>query len=501
MVVKGIIKKGQYFDSVTLMIVAKNLRELPDVSDSSVVMATSENKAILKVADLLISDFKDTKDSDLLVVISAEDESVCDSAILKADELLQDIKKRSNDSTDFKPKSLEAAKEIMNDANLALISVSGKFAYSESKKAIDNNMNVMLFSDNVTISEEVSLKKAADKKNLLVMGPDCGTAIINRIPLAFANYVNLGEIGVVAASGTGLQEVTTLISNYGFGITQALGTGGRDIKEEVGGISFLRSLSMLAEDESTKVILMVAKPPHPSVLSKIGKFIEGIKKPTVAVFLGADQEDIDKYGIKYAETLEDGAKIACELTGGTVTISEAYKNIKVNYNKKCMRALYSGGTFCYETQLLLKKQGVSDLFSNAPCKGVLKLQNSNISQGHTILDLGEDEFTQGRPHPMIDFSLRNQRILEEVKNPDVSFLIIDLVIGYGANMNPMDEFIPTIRKARVSNPEIPIISFVTGTDNDPQEKVTLIKTMKELGVHVVNSNKQAAILASNILKG
>ena len=260
MVIKGIIKKGEYFDSVSLMIVAKNLRELDYIIDSSVVMATQENQAILKTANLFIKEFQNTRDNDLLIVIKAKNEDQADEAILKADEFLLSLKSNDAQSDNFRPKSSDGAKKILPEANLVLISVAGKFAFNEAMTALKDNMNVMIFSDNVSIEEELELKNYAEKNNLLVMGPDCGTSIINGVPLAFANSVNKGNIGIVGASGTGIQEVSSLIDNFGYGISHAIGTGGRDIKEKIGGISFLKALTMLNEDDATKVILMVSNP-------------------------------------------------------------------------------------------------------------------------------------------------------------------------------------------------------------------------------------------------
>jgi succinyl-CoA synthetase alpha subunit len=358
----------------------------------------------------------------------------------------------------------------------------------------------MLFSDNMSIEEELSLKQLAQSKNLLVMGPDCGTAIISGVPLAFANAVRPGNIGVVGASGTGTQEVTTLIHNLGLGISHAIGTGGRDIKKEIGGISFLQALSMLNEDDNTKVILLVAKPPHQSVLDKIGLAVSKIKKPVVAVFLGADRESVEKHKMIFAKTLEEGALLACRLLDTKVQI-EILPQRQIKTSGKYIRALYSGGTFCYETQLVLKELGLKDLYSNAPANGVNTLSNSNVSEAHTIVDLGEDEFTKGQPHPMIDYSLRIRRILEDIKRADTGVMILDLVIGFGSNLNPQAEFIPTIAEAKKLAPHVPIICFITGTDSDPQKRQELIGLVKATGAELVHTNAQAARLAASIVQG
>ncbi len=502
--IEGIIKKGDYFDSITLMIVSKKMREMRGVVDSAIVMGSAENISILQSAGLMVSSFQNCTDSDLLLVVHAENEGIANSTLLAADEMLLHLKKNKKAVSGGKEiiKSLEAAKARLPKANLTIISVAGKFAYAAGLEALYLNQNIMLFSDNMSIDEERSLKELAKKKNLLVMGPDCGTAIVSGAPLAFANSVREGKVGIVGASGTGMQEISTLIHNMGQGISHALGTGGRDIKEEIGGISFLHALSMLKEDEKTKVIVLVAKPPHQKVLEKIGEAATNIKKPIVAVFLGATRECVEKYKMIYAPTLEQGAFLAAKILDQKAKIeSETYQTIEKpkGVPLKYLRALYSGGTFCYESLLMLKELGIENLYSNAHATSVKLLSNSNVSQEHTVIDLGEDEFTKGRPHPMIDYTLRNRRIMEEIRRDDTGVILLDLVIGYGANMNPREEFIPTIIQAKKEAPHIPIICFITGTDSDPQNRQLLIGSLKKCGALVVYTNAQALQLAVRMI--
>ncbi len=369
MVTKGIVKSGEYYDSVSLMIVAKRINAITGVLDSSVVMGTAENQAILKAADFMIAEFANCSDNDLLAVVKAETASICDAVLKDLDQMLADLRKSDDSAADFSPKSFEGALKALPDANLSLISVAGKYAFDEAMKALNSGLHVMLFSDNVSIEEEIELKKYALSKNLLVMGPDCGTAIINGVPLAFANVVRRGNIGIVAASGTGLQEVSTLIHNYGFGVSQAIGTGGRDVKEKVGGMMFIQALKALADDDETKVLLLVSKPPHASVLEKIGQVVKGIKKPVISVFLGANASDIEKFGIKQFSTLEEGAVQSIRALGQKVEAKSCCQNCNcwgeeakmLAKGQRYIRALYSGGTFCSETQLILSTH-VKDLY-------------------------------------------------------------------------------------------------------------------------------------------
>ena len=361
-------------------------------------------------------------------------------------------------------------------------------------RCLEKNLHVMLFSDNVPIENEVVLKKFAAKKGLLVMGPDCGTAIINGIPLAFANVVRRGPIGIVAAAGTGLQEVSTLISNAGSGISQAIGTGGRDVKKEVGGIMFLAGLKALASDPQTKVILLVSKPPHPSVLRSVRREVKRIRKPVVSLLLGADGEG--------PKTLEDAALQAVALATGRkvedLQDRPAFpsRSPRARGRRKYIRGLFSGGTFCAEAQLILQ-DALSPLYSNAPAGRAKQLRDSLKSVKHTIIDLGEDEFTVGRPHPMIDYSLRNKRILAEAADPETAVILLDVVLGYGSNMDPAGELAPVIRAA---SKKVSVVCSVTGTDADPQNRSKVAAALKRAGAIVMPSNAAACRLAGKLVK-
>ena len=292
MAIKGIIKKGQYFDSVSLMNTAKAVNQLDGVQDSAVVMGTKSNKDILESSGMLLPEFTAAEDSDLLIAVKSDSESAALAALAGVDDLLKQSRKSGGPGAAFLPRSIDGAVGQLPQANLALISVAGRYAGDEAQKALRLGLNVMLFSDNVPLEKEIELKRYAAEKGLLVMGPDCGTAIIDGVPLAFANVVDRGAVGIVAASGTGLQEVSCLISNHGAGISQAIGTGGRDVKKEVGGIMFIQALRMLARDDDTSVIVLVSKPPHPEVMERIGSELKGVKKPVAAVFLGADPNHV-----------------------------------------------------------------------------------------------------------------------------------------------------------------------------------------------------------------
>lgn len=511
MVIKGIIKKNEYFDSVTLMIVSKEINKIEGVIDSAVVMGTAQNKSILEVAGLLIPEFSECADSDLLIGVKAESDALAENAMNKIAGLLKNIRNKSESTEDFNPKSFDNALKILPGANLSLISVAGKYATREAMKALQNGLHVMLFSDNVSVEDEIKMKKFASAKGLLVMGPDCGTAIINGIPLAFANVVPKGNIGIVAASGTGLQEISTVIANNGGGISQAIGTGGRDVKKEVGGIMFIEALRALNTDEETKIIVLVSKPPHEDTLKKIGAELKMIKKPVVAIFIGADPALIKQYGAIPANTLEEAGLIATNLAANKElneirqTIDARSAGIKTKAallakkkNGKYLRGLFSGGTLCDETQLILKNC-IGYVYGNAPLNPEFRLKDSWKSVQHTIIDMGEDEFTVGRPHPMIDYSLRNKKILEEAADKEVAVILLDVVLGYGANLQPAEELAPVLKKAKELAPGLVIICSITGTDNDPQNRAHVKTELEKAGAIVMPSNAAASELAAGII--
>ncbi len=512
--IKGIVKKGEYFDSVSLMIVGKDIAQMDYVQDATVVMATQENKSILKTADLYLNEFEKYDDTDLLIVIKSDYEDKFDEMFENVDIFLSEIRNKKDNQGSFTPKSLDGAIKIQPDSNLSLISIAGKYAGNEAMKALKKGLNVMLFSDNVPLETEIELKKYALAHDLLMMGPDCGTAIINGVPLAFSNVVNRGSIGIIAASGTGLQEVSSIISEEGFGISQAIGTGGRDIKEQVGGMMFIASLEALKDDDETKVIVLVSKPPHPTVLKKINSKLKEISKPVVSIFLGADRSLIEESGAIAAETLEEAALLACAISDNLETskVAEFLEERRVSYGsivdkevekissgRKYIRGLFSGGTLCDEAQIILGKD-IENIFSNRSADEKFALEDSWLSKEHTLVDLGEDEFTVGRLHPMMDFDLRNKRILQEAQDKKTAIILFDLVLGYGANIDPISEILPIIKEAQIIVPDISFICSVTGTEQDPQNKNKVIEILEKNDILVMPSNAAAAEIVSLIIR-
>jgi succinyl-CoA synthetase alpha subunit len=503
-VVVGRIKKGVYFDSVTLMTVGRDLAGLAGVIDAAVVMGTSENLAILRASGLMTEDLEGAGDTDLIIAVSAESEDSGTGALAQADELLRRARSRGEDVGEARPRSIQGALEAMPDANLAIVSVAGRYAGRQAMAALNGGLHVMIFSDNVPLETEIGLKAFARERDLLVMGPDCGTAIINGVPLGFANVVNRGSVGIVAASGTGLQEVACIISNEGGGISQAIGTGGRDVTKEVGGATFLRGIEALAADAETDVIVLVSKPPAAEVLTEITGAVEAMDKPVVSVFLGADSGS----GAT-ATTLDEAAFLAAALaTGGSRDQAAAHlasqndemrtaaTGVPRRESRRYIRALMSGGTFCAEAQVVLRDT-LPDLHSNIPLRGVAKLDDALKSRMHTLIDLGDDAFTVGRPHPMIDYTLRKRRILEEASDPEVAVILLDVVLGYGAHLDPAGELCDVVGKACET---VSVICSITGTDRDPQNRELVGKRLKDAGAIVAPTNAAACRLAGAVVQ-
>jgi FdrA protein len=488
------------------MRVGKELAALPGVADAAVVMGTHSNQAILAASGLLIPLFKQARDTDLLIAAKARTDKLAQSALAAVDALLAKANRKSAPSSEVRPVSLDGALKVLPEANLALISVAGRYAGQIARHALESGLHVMLFSDNVALEQEIELKQFARKRGLLVMGPDCGTAIVNGVPLAFANAVNRGSIGIVAAAGTGLQEVSCIISNEGAGISQAIGTGGRDVKQEVGGIMFMEGLKALAQDEQTRVILLVSKPPHPQVLNRIQRAIKAIGKPVVTLFIGAGTngscpatlEEAALQAVALAQGRKPGA-VAQQLAARDETLSRlaAREAARRKRGQRYVRGLFSGGTFCAEAQIIFGDM-LTDVYSNAPVRGVKQLRDSLVSQRNTVVDLGEDEFTVGRPHPMIDYSLRNRRILEEAADPGTAVILLDVVLGYGSNPDPAAELRAVLHRAAR---KVAVVCSITGTDQDPQNRSRVEKALCKAGALVMPSNAAACKLAGSIIQG
>ena len=501
-----------YRDSVSLMRISSITSSLPGVIEASCIMATPANLELLMESGLLITETS-AKPNEVLIVIKADNETALNDALDATEaELRKKSRHITNDYHDEMepPNSQEMALKSLIGANLALISTPGRYATAEAIKALNLGLNVMIFSDNVSIEEEIELKKHAKNKNLMVLGPDCGTAVIDGVPLGFSNVVRKGDIGVVAASGTGLQQVVCLIDNNGGGISQAIGTGGRDLDARIGGITMMQGISALGNDPDTKVIVLISKPPSPEVAEAVVKLAFNTGKPIVVCLINSDSCQSKDKNIYHVETLEDAATAALSLSKpkqisineNTASLESLLAKIpKIKNNRKYLRALYSGGTFCYEALTLLKEE-FSNLSSNIPFPEIKTIPDPWQSLAHTLIDLGDDVFTRGRPHPMIDHRLRNERLVKEALDPETAVILIDVVLGYGAHSDPAAAIIPALNEARsINTNSMPIIvGFVCGTEADPQNIKKQKSALIENGVLVASCNAEAVRLTSKILE-
>jgi len=502
---KNIIKKDNYKDSVFLMAIAGELEKLEDINSASLMMGTTANKEILETSDLLTDEGKDASENDLIIAIDADSPEIINKT-------LDIIEKKFNSTEDIQesstiaPPTIETALNINKELNFTLISIAGQYAAREVHKALDNNLNVMIFSDNVSLEDEILLKNKAIKKGLLLMGPDCGTAIVNGVPLGFANRIPQGDIGIVAASGSGLQEVLVTISKQESGITQAFGTGGRDLSKDVGGLTMLHGLNYLKEDSSTKVIVLISKPPHPDIAKKIISEAQKISKPIIVCFLGS-KENTSHNNIYFTGTLEGAGIMASQLSKGLeinlpeftidnieALIQETKNNI--SSSGKYIRGLYAGGTLCDEAINILEEFGIQP-YANVGVEEDYRLDDPNKSLEHTLVDMGDDEFTRGTPHPMIDLNLRNKRILQEAEDAQVAVILFDVVLGYGANLDPAGAMKDTLLKIKGKKV---MVASVCGTDLDPQNYTKQSNILKECGVIVLPTNAQAAKFTAKVIK-
>jgi succinyl-CoA synthetase alpha subunit len=458
--------------------------------------------------------------NDLVLVVRGE-EGVLDGAVAAFEKSLSpaDAPKKGRREEEAYGSVAEALRNNP-EANLALISVPGEYAGAEAMKALRRGLNVMLFSDNVPMHQEVALKKYASERGLLVMGPDCGTAIISGAPLAFANVVRRGKIGVVGASGTGMQEVTCLADQLGQGISQAIGTGGHDLSVAVGGLTMRAAIGLLAEDGETEVIALISKPPAKEVAEAVLEEARKTKKPVVVCFLGAPASSCNQGNLVQAHSLEEAAHKAVALaqgkapvyvspTGDDLQIQKQSSSLRARLRpgQKYLRGLYSGGTFCYEALLHLQKL-LPALAGNTPTGSVQQLADIHKSVGHTVIDLGDDDFTRGKPHPMIDPAQRNRRLLQEADDPETAVLLLDVVLGYGAHPDPAGELAQAVAEAKKrgaahknGSKDIVYIGFICGTEGDPQNFREQRAKLAAAGLHLCASNIQAVALAGAVLGG
>jgi FdrA protein len=498
--IRGAVYRNSYRDSVELMGIAAELEKLPGIVRAGLVMATPANLAVLAGVGMAEAAADGAGPNDLVVAVAAAHTDAASAALERAGTLLAAGAGGDAGADPLKPaaQTLREGLAELPEANLALISTPGTYATAEAMKALKRGLNVFLFSDNVSVEDEIELKTLAGRKGLLLMGPDCGTAIVGGVPLGFANAIRRGPIGLAAASGTGLQQVSCLIDRFGSGVSHAIGTGGRDLDERVGGRTMLAAIDLLLADPDTTVLVLISKPPSASVARAILDAVRGAPKPVVVNFLGGDPDAVRALGAHPATTFEEAAAIATALaTGadGDVTPPSLDPDLlaaadaaarRLAPGQSTVRGLFSGGSLAGEAKLILKGlrgPGAHDV----------------------VLDLGDDEYTVGRPHPMIDPRLRNEQILAAAGDQAVAVILLDVVLGYGSNPDPAGALAPAIREAQEiaaqTGRHVAVVASVCGTPADPQDLGRQEATLAQAGVLLAPSNARAAMVAARIAQG
>ena len=485
-IVRNAVRYGCYLDSVALMRLSREVATLRGVEAAALMMATPANKAMLAEAGLLDADGRAAGANDLILAVRAEGGEAAKAALAAAAQLLEAKPSAGNAALSKQARSLRTALGAQPGANLALISVPGDYAAAEARRALSCGLDVMIFSDNVPLAEEVALKRDGQALGRLVLGPDCGTAIIGGTPLAFANRVPRGDIGLIGASGTGLQEVSCLIAAAGGGISHAIGVGSRDLGREVGALSTLAAIDLFDADPATAHLVLISKPPDAEVVATVLARIGQSRKRCTVCFLGGPAMPLPPNATA-AATLSAAAEAALgrPIAAGPATAPRPAPR------RGLILGLYSGGSLAAEAQLVLLAAGRA-VASNAAIPGAAALASA-AAPADRIIDLGADEFTRGRPHPMIDPGLRNDQLARALADPSVAVILLDLVLGLGAHPDPAREVASVLAGAPAQHP--PVIASVTGTEADPQVRSRQIATLQASGVLLAPSNAGAAALA------
>jgi FdrA protein len=462
------VERGVYRDSVALMRVSRSLAALPGVEGAALMIGTPSNKALMREAGLLDAEGESAGPNDLVIALRCRHEPGARDAAAEATRLLSEGA-QSVAVGMAQVRTLDGALDAMPGANLALISVPGEFAAAEARRALARGLNALVFSDNVSLDDELALKRLALEKGLLVMGPDCGTALIAGTPIAFANSVPRGRIGIASASGTGLQEVSTLVARLGGGISHGIGVGGRDLDARIGALGTLAAIDALEADAQTEKIVLISKPPAPEVAARVLERVARARKPFVICFLGLEQAQLPG-NAKLATTLTEAAELAA---GASLAFSEPA--LPGRLSGHYIRGLFCGGTLCAEAGVVFRQKRI------ATGEG-----------GHLFLDLGDEKYTRGRPHPMIEPELRNDHFRRALADPRVAAILVDVVLGFGAAADPAGILLQNDLSSRL------VIASVTGTETDPQGYSAQAAKLRDAGVVVAPSNAHACAYAAKV---
>ncbi|MDY0058552.1 MAG: acyl-CoA synthetase FdrA [Myxococcota bacterium] len=516
MFLRTLIVPDRYLDSVLLMGLAARLRGLAGVADASAVMGTEANRALLAETGLLDETATAAAPGDVIVSLQLAEPTQLPAAQAALEAMLAELTRTDAGSgggagdAATPPRTLEEALRQRPDASVAVISLPGGYVAREARRALELGLHPFIFSDNVPLADEVALKALGRERGLLVMGPDCGTAILNGLALGFANRVARGPVGIIGASGTGIQELSCLLHRQGIGIHQAIGVGGRDLSAAVGGSSMLQALAILEADPACLVIVLVSKPPHPEVAQAVLDRAAACAKPCVICFLGGDPGQAAQRNLPFARRLDLAAAMTRAVLAGEdpLTVADAplpparqaqatTLAADLGAGRRFVRGLFSGGTLGKEALLVLR-ESLPTYRTNLEEEGPRALVGDDRPTDHLILDLGDDRYTRGRPHPMIDFGLRCQRLQQELADPSCAVLLLDVVLGYGAHPDPAGE-LATAVAGRLQPGGPVLLACVVGTENDPQPRPDQVRRLTAAGFQVLDTNVEAARMAAAIL--
>lgn len=499
-VLRHCVRSGAYHDSIVLMRLQSSLANLDGVEDAGAVMATATNLALLRSNRLLPDPVPQAGADDLLISVRAESEAQAEAAMRQIDPLL--AHRNSEGDGSWRPRSLRGASRLLPAARWVLISVPGRFAAELAREALESGRHVFLYSDNVSLPDERQLKQMARDRGLLVLGPDCGTAMIGGTGLGFANRVRRGPVGLIAASGTGLQAVSSRVHTLGGGISHAIGTGGRDLHLDVGAITTLQALTLLAEDPWTRVIGLISKPPSAAVAAKILRAASRLDKPVVVGFLGYPSPGRRLGNLHFARDLEEVADLAVGLVTDAQAVTSAHGSPAAHppdgsedspSPRRYLRGLFSGGTLAYEA-LLSFRPLLQPITSNLRAEAVELLEDPTRSKGHCIVDLGADELTVGRLHPMMDPDAARRRLLQEADDPEAAVILVDLVLGDVAHEDPASSLAETVASICNQAEGPRVILAVVGTEQDPQGLEQQIEAFRSAGA-IVSHGLRGAVEA------
>ena len=492
-VVVNEVRRGFYLDSVALMRLSADLGALPGIEGATAMVGTPSNLDIMRGAGLLAPPGERAGPNDLVLAVRAADREAAETALSYAGRALEREIAPGEDE-EWRPRTLDGALVRMPDSNLVLVSTPGDYAAREARRALDRGLNVMLFSDNVPLDSERALKQRAHSLGLLVMGPDCGTAYIAGAPLAFANVVPRGRVGVIAASGTGLQEVAVLLARAGAGISHGIGVGGRDLSDAVGGVSTLDAIDLVASDPGTDHVILVSKPPGSRTARLVFERLAAAGKPCTAVVFGAGEIESPPAGLVLAPTLKEAVERAtgCSIAPEYDVEAAARRQVeRLEPGRHAVRGLFCGGTLATEAHAILASAGLE------VAAGAAAPPPTGTNALHTVIDLGADEYTVGRPHPMIDPALRTEKLREALADPEAAVVLLDLVLGLGAHPDPARPVCDAIRDATGEGPVV--VASVCGTRDDPQDGERQAAMLAAAGVAVAPSNAHAATVAAEIV--